>query len=475
MPETSKRSLSTAKIVFLVVAAAAPLVAMAGTVPLSIGIGNGVGVPGTYLIATVTLLLFAVGYAAMARIVTRGGGFYTYVAEGLGRPAAAAGAVFAMVAYNALVAALAGGVGYFLTSGLGLPLPWWVCSLAGVALMAFLGYRRIDLSARLLMVLIIAEIVVLSVFDIAVMIELGGRAFTWSSFSPHEIFSGAPGVALMFAFGSFFGFEAAALYAEESKDPARTVPRATYAAVLVIGGFYLFTSWMMIGAIGADRAREQAADHSGELFLDLSADKLGDIASALFGLMVITSVFASLLSAHNATSRYLLTMGRDGLLPSALGRTHPTYGSPYVASRAQAVLIAVVVAVFAVLGLDPYRQLVSVMSGLSTLGIILLQTLASVAIVVFFRRRRDPRVFATIVAPVLACVGMALATYFLFANFDVLADSHNPVMLSMPWVVLALGVIAALYVARLARTSPERYRRLGNAIDSSTSLEGVTQ
>ncbi|HNA98383.1 MAG TPA: APC family permease, partial [Marmoricola sp.] len=100
MSTSVPKRLTTAQIVFLVVAAAAPLVAMAGTVPLSIGVGNGVGVPGTYLLATITLLFFSVGYAAMARIVTRGGGFYSYVAEGLGRPAAGAGAVFALVAYN---------------------------------------------------------------------------------------------------------------------------------------------------------------------------------------------------------------------------------------------------------------------------------------------------------------------------------------------------------------------------------------
>lgn len=370
MSQSQQRTLSTAQIVFLVVAAAAPLVAMAGTVPLSMGVGNGIGVPGTYLLATVTLLLFSVGYAAMAKIITRGGGFYTYVAEGLGRPAAAAGAVFALVAYNALVAALAGGLGYFLTTGVGLDLPWWPFSLAGIAITAALGQRSIDLSAKVLMILIIAEVVVLSVFDLSVIVSMGADAFTWQSFSPSEVFSGAPGVAFMFAFGSFFGFEAAALYAEESRDPARVIPRATYIAVVTIGMFYMFTSWMMIGAIGAEEAKAQAADHSGELFLNLSAEQLGDAASAVFGLMVITSVFASLLSAHNATSRYLLAMGRDGLLPSALGKLHPRFGSPANASRTQAVAIALVIVVFAVFGLDPYRQLVAVMSGLSTLGII---------------------------------------------------------------------------------------------------------
>jgi len=469
-----KRQLSTAQIVFLVVAAAAPLVAMAGTVPLSMGVGNGIGVPGTYLLATITLLLFSVGYAQMARIITRGGGFYTYIAEGLGRPAAAAGAVFALVAYNALVAALAGGLGYFLTVGIGIDFPWWVFSLAGVAIMTALGQRSIDLSAKLLMILISAEVAVLLAFDLSVIFSLGADAFTWESFSPSEIFSGAPGVAFMFAFGSFFGFEAAALYAEESRDPAKVVPRATYTAVLVIGVFYLFTSWMMIGALGAANAKAEALEHSGELFLNLSADQLGDAASAVFGLMVITSVFASLLSAHNATSRYLLAMGRDGLLPGGLGKLHPKHGSPANASRTQAVAIAIVIVVFAVFGLDPYRQLVAVMSGISTLGIILLQTMASIAIIVFFRRRKDPRLMQTVVAPVLGSVGMIIATAMLLLNFDVLADSHSPVMLSMPYIVILGAVACALYVRWLRTNDPQRYAKLGSLdLEIETEKEQV--
>ena len=50
----------------------------------------------------------------------------------------------------------------------------------------------------------------------------------------------------------------------------------------------------------------------------------------------------------------------------------------------------------------------------------------------FFRRRKDPRVVHTVVAPVLGSMGMLLATFMLLLNFDVLADSDNPVMLSMP-------------------------------------------
>ncbi|REE95796.1 APC family permease [Thermomonospora umbrina] len=465
------RTLGTPKIVFLVVAAAAPLVAMAGTVPLSMGSGNGAGVPGTYLVATVTLILFSVGYAAMARRITDRGGFYAYIARGLGRPVAAAGAVFALVGYNALVAALAGGIGYFLTDGAEAPGPWWAYSAVAIVIMGVLGYRNVDLSARLLAVLMTCEVVVLLVFDVAVLAERGTDAFVAASFDPGTVLAGAPGVAFMFAFGSFAGYESAALYAEETKDPKRAVPRATYAAVLVIGLFYTLTSWLTVGAIGADEARQAAKTQEGDLFFNLTEDLLGAGVRAVFGLLVITSIYAALVSSHNASGRYLFSLARDELAPARLGRVHPRHRSPHTASLAQTAFTALVVAIFAVAGLDPYTNLVTIMSGLSTLGIVLLQAFASIAIVRYFRRDRSGTVLKTLVAPLAGCVGLLAGAVLLLANFATLAHSDALPILALPYVVIALAAAAALYAYRLRGTDPERYARIGHP----TSVEAATR
>ncbi|GAB3692979.1 APC family permease [Actinocorallia lasiicapitis] len=453
--------LTTPRIVFLVVAAAAPLVAMAGTVPLSMGHGNGAGVPGAYLVATVTLVCFSVGYAAMARSVTGRGGFYAYLARGLGRPFAAAGAVLALVGYNGLVAALAGGLGYFLAHEAGAPGPWWVYSGVAVLIMGLLGRRSIDLSAKVLAALMICEVAVLVVFDLGVLLDRGTDALVVASFTPSEIFSGAPGVAFMFAFGSFAGYEAAALYAEETREPAKSVPRATYAAVLVIGIFYTLTSWLMVGAVGADRAKAVADAQEGDLFFNITADVLGEAAESVFGLLVITSVFASLLSAHNATNRYLFALAHDGLAPARIGDAHPRLGSPFRASLAQTLFVAAVIAVFAIAGLDPYTNLVTVMSGLSTLGIVLLQALTAVACVVHFRRQGGGSVLRTLVLPLAGCAGLLTGASLLLLHFDTLADTDAPAVLALPYVVLLLAVAGAVHALRLRRADPERYARIG--------------
>ena len=65
------------------VSAAAPLTAVAGGVPLGMLLGSGAGIPGAFLIVTAILLIFAVGYVAMARHVNNAGAFYAFAARGL--------------------------------------------------------------------------------------------------------------------------------------------------------------------------------------------------------------------------------------------------------------------------------------------------------------------------------------------------------------------------------------------------------
>ena len=155
---------------FLVVAAAAPLAAMVGNVPLALKLGNGPGLPGAFVLATVVLLCFAVGYAAMSRKVVNTGAFYTYVARGLGKPPAVAVAFVAVLSYNALAAGLVGAFGYFgsvVLDGAGIHgVPWLGMSAVGWALTAFLGYRSVDVSAKVLAVLMSAEILILLVLDL---------------------------------------------------------------------------------------------------------------------------------------------------------------------------------------------------------------------------------------------------------------------------------------------------------------------
>ena len=89
--------MGTWDIVFFVLAGVSPIGAMVAIFGLSVALGNGAGVPGTYAIACLVLALFAVGYVRMSRRITNVGGFYTYARLGLGRRAGGATAYVALV------------------------------------------------------------------------------------------------------------------------------------------------------------------------------------------------------------------------------------------------------------------------------------------------------------------------------------------------------------------------------------------
>ncbi|MFI7217416.1 APC family permease [Micromonospora maritima] len=465
--------LSTRKIVFLVIAAAAPLAAMVGTVPLAFALGNGPGFPAMFVAAGVTLLCFSVGYAAMSRRIVNAGGFYTYLSCGLGRPVAVAGGLLAIVAYGAVAIGLAGAFGYFarlVAAAHGLDLPWEVWGAVGIGLTAALAYRRIDLNARVLAVLMVAEISILLVFDLAVLAHDGARALPLDALHPDSVLSGGIGVSLMFAYVSYIGFESAALYGEETRNPRRSVPVATYTSVVVITLFYALTSWIAVGAIGPDRVRQTAGEQLGNLFFALSDQYLNGFATTILQILLCTSLFAALLALHNAANRYLFALGRDRVLPAWLGRPHHRHGSPHRASAVLTGVTVVVMAAAALGGLDPYVDLAAGMLGLGTLGIIVLQAAAALAVVAFFRNRPDRHWWRTGLAPTLGLVGLVAAVVLLVANFPVLTGSQSLVINTLPWLLVLAALLGLGHALWLRGARPEVYESM-----AAVHLRSVTE
>jgi len=452
--------LNTPKIVLLVIAAAAPLAAVVGTVPLAFALGNGAGVPAIFVFAGVVLLCFSAGYAAMSRRIVNAGGFYPYFSLGLGRPPAVAGGLVAVISYNAASIGLTGAFGYFAKlagDAYGLHLPWEVWSGAAILVAGVLGYRQIDVSARVLALLMIAEIGVLAVLDFAIIASKGLHALPLASMSPSTVFSGAVGVSMMFAFMSFIGFESASLYGEETRDPRRTVPRATYTSVVVIALFYALTSWVAVGGIGAGSVQKVAGSQLGGLFLLLGANYVSPVLSSVMQILLCTSTLAAILALHNATNRYVYVLGRERVLPGWLGQVHPRHHSPHRASLVQTVLTVGVATAFAVARLDPYTNLATSLLGVGTLGIVVLQLFAAVSVIGYFRRRPDAHWWRTRLAPALGVLGLGASAVLLVLNFPLLTGTDSAVVNSLPWLLVAAAVLGIGYAMWLRARRPERY------------------
>ena len=452
-------SIGVVGIVFLVVAAAAPLTAIGGALPVMLAIGNGPGNPMAYVVAAVVLLLFSVGYAAMSRHVVDAGAFYAYVSKGLGTPVGVGAAGLALLTYTAIQAAiygLAGATAQGLSTQYGGPdLPWWVWAFLFMAVVGLLGYRNIDVGTKVLGVLLTLEIGVIAVVAGAVLAQGGADGIDVRSFTPSAFFSGAPGISIMFAVASFIGFEATAIYGEEARNPRRTVPLATYLAVVLIGAFYALSSWAIVLAFGSDGVVAAAQADTAGLVFTAAAEYVSPVVADVMLVLLLTSLFAALLAFHNAISRYLFALGRQGMAPDVLSRTHVRHASPHVGSLAQTGTAFVVVAVFAVAGSDPVLQLFTWMSGLATVSILLLMVLTSVAVLAFFARSRvDRRAWHTRVAPALGTLGLLGVVGLVLANFTTLISGDAvlaTVLLTVIAAAFALGVVVSL-VRRPRRT-----------------------
>jgi amino acid transporter len=461
-----RRLLSTRQVVFLVLAAAAPMAAMIGNVPLALLRGNGVGLPAAFIAAAAVLLCFAVGYAAMSKRVVNSGAFYTYIARALGKPTGIASAYVAVVGYAALAIGLAASFGYFTMLVLqseGIDLPWYVYSAVAVTIVAFLGYRSADVSAKVLGVLMFAEFLVLIVFDLLVVGDKGAAAFPLQSFEPAQMFSGSVGIALMFAFTSFVGFESAALYGEETDNPSRTIPRALYISVGTIAVFYVITAWIIIGAAGGTTAPALAQSELGDFVFTLATQFGGETLFSATAVLLCTSLLASFVALHNAASRYLFALGREGVMPESLGKYHPTHLSPHIGSAVMTVLTVIVLVVLGLFGADPYVVIAVSLVGLGTLGIILVQALTALSVLVFFWNRKDRSLWRSVIAPIIGFAGLGSAFVLAALNYDILIGSTDAFMNAVPVLLLVAAVIGAAVTVRLRRTKPAAYAALASS------------
>lgn len=260
------------------------------------------------------------------------------------------------------------------------------------------------------------EVSILVVFDFSVLVRTG---FSLHVFSPQIAYSGALVVSLLFAATAFVGFEATSLSSEEARDPLRTIPRATFIAIVFIGVFAAFTTLAIVSAAGTSSAQQAAIDHSAteDFVFSLSQDYLGTILTKVMMVLLLVSLFAALMALHNSASRYIFSLGRVRILPRVLGSTSSN-GFPQAASISQLVFAVVVAGLFAINGLDPIGSLIPSMTGFETLAILVLQLLAAFAVVVVhFRRRRDPRLLSTLIAPLLGLVGLIGIVVLAVVNF----------------------------------------------------------
>ncbi|WFE64968.1 APC family permease [Micromonospora sp. WMMD714] len=470
--------LGVPSVIFFVLSAAAPLTVVAGVVTTGYAVTGITGMPLAFLAVGAVLALFSVGYVAMARRVENAGAFYAYVSRGIGRPAGVGAAWVALIAYNALQVGLYGAIGAaaapVLGTLFGVEPHWAVVALAAWALVAVLGLLRVDVNGLVLAVLLIAEIVVILVFDLGQLSHPVGGSTSFAALAPSNLLVPGAGALLVLAMTGFVGFESSVVFSEESKDPKRTVPLATYLSVAIIAGLYALSSWSMTVAVGPENISATAGEQSIELIFNLAAAHFGDTAVTIGQALFMTSVLAAMISFHNTTARYAFALGRERVLPAAFGQTSPRTGAPRVASLAQSLLGLLVITLYAVNGWDPVVQLFYYAGTGGGFGVLLLIASTSVAVIVYFARSDTAEsLWRRAIAPALATVALAAMVAVAVANFATLLGvaPDSALRWIIPGVYPVAALIGLLWGLVLRSRRPDVYARIGRGAESvSTTL-----
>ncbi|WP_205698507.1 APC family permease [Conexibacter sp. SYSU D00693] len=473
----SAGALGLPSVLFCIVTGAAPLAAMMFNVPITV-LGGGFGAPAAFLIATVVLTIFSVGYIEMSRRVTAAGGFYTFVTRGLGPVAGLGCGILIAFCYIVFAAAVMGSLGYFTATSFeawfGIDLPGYVYTLLGLAVISAFGWFHIELTAKVLGVALVAEVLALTILAVGVLVAGGDSGLSLSPINPVEVFdnegaiqtfgAAAAGVALFGAFWSWVGFEMAPNYAEESRDPKRIAKAATYGSVIGLGIFYVFISWVFVMGWGTDgvapAVNAQFEGEYGSAFYPLTDRYVGGALTTGLEVLVITSSFACAMAFYNTAARYLYSLSRERILPAQLGRTHPDRHSPYFASMVVTAIVGLYVLGFTLYDSSTEASLLKLGTWsplLGVLGILAVQAIASFAILRYFLTAAKDGFhwFKTLVAPVIGGLAQVGACWLLIDNRgDLAGDSDVFFVKAIPWLVVGgflVGVVMALWLRSSAK------------------------
>jgi amino acid transporter len=495
------RSVGLMGVLFLTVTGSAPISAMLFNTPISVGFGNGIGTPAGFFFATVVLTIFGVGYVAMSRKVTTAGGFYSFISHGLTRELGMASGFLMVSAYSVFEVSLVGGFAYFASlkaAHYGWHVQWYWCGLFMVALISVLTYFDIRLSARLLGIALLCEIISLLVFD-GFMFTAASKNVDFSAINPVNAFkslpaghaagtaiaAGAASIGIFFAFWSWVGWEMAPNYGEESRDPKKNVPRAMYISVVGLGIFYVITSWAALTgyhSIGA--AANVAQNSSYQFYLGPAHHFGGSFLSGSLSWFIITGSFACGMAFHNTTARYMYSLGRERVLPSVLGRTHPRWHSPHIASITQSVIAALITIAFALFAaVDPklgagdsvaYLQVYGLMAVMGVVSILAIQALVSLAIFFYFRThyKDEHHWWTTITAPLISLVSQAAVTIVAITHLHFLGSGYSYAKW-LVWGDLLIFVVGFGYAFYVKRNDRAKYETIGRMINKGLDTEPV--
>lgn len=423
--------------------------------------------PLTILFALIACVLVAITIGQLSHHLPSAGGLYTYVTHGLGSNMGFL-AGWGLIMGYAFVPTLYWGFFGLLIKDEFSGAPSWLWAPIAVAAALFVGvlaYRGVGISTKAGVVLGVIEMTIFTVLAFT-LIGNAGSHNTLSVFAVHtgnEHGLGSVFAGMIYTILAFIGFEAAAPIAEESRNPRRTVPFAIIASALGVGLFYLLVYYGATVDFGVHSMSKFAEFNGGDPFRALG-NKVWGGAGILVLLAVLNSILACCNGSTNAGSRMAFALGRTGILPRGLARTHPRYQTPAVAV---VVLTTLTITVALVVGFATSGPLdvFAVFGTALTIVFVPIYVVTALGSGTYYwkERRSEFKVILHLIVPLVAAaifIPVEIASLGIdFAGLGI-APVTGPARAGL-WLALAWMLLGAAYLVYLKARDPDRVHALG--------------
>ena len=392
-------------------------------------------VPLAYIIGMVAMVFTALSYGSMARAFPVAGSVYSYAQRGLNQHVGFIAGWLMLLDYL-LIPPLLYVYAAMALNHLYPDIPKVGFILAFLVSATFVNLRGITFTARMNIVFLLAQLVVLGIFLFYAWTALhnggGNGELTLAPLYNPQTFNFALLMqAVSIAVLSFLGFDAISTLAEEIKgDPGRSVGKAALITLVVMGTIFVVQTW-----IATDLAAGLGFKSADTAFYEIAELAAGSWLATLTPVTTALSWgIAVAVTSQSAVSRLLFGMARDGKLPKILARVHPKHNTPYMSIYLVAVLSLLICYLF-INSVDTLTSLVNfgALSGFMLLHLTVINY--------YWRRQKSGQVVRHLICPMIGFIIVAA----IMVNMGVDAQK-----LGLIWI--ALGLVYLFFLNKFSAT-----------------------
>ena len=466
-PQLRRNVLGLPQVVFQGITHIAPSLNVVFTFPI-IALKAGPDMPISFLLTTIVCLFIGNTVSQFSRYMPSSGGYYSFASRGLGARSGFM-TTWSYLIYDIIGPAGAiGFLGYLASSTVqtasGVNVPWWIFALATFAIVWLLTHYGIKLSIRTTALFGGIEMLIMLALAITFLVHPGHGSSFSAPLQPHNSPHQYGGIlaGMVFSVLALSGFEAPAPLAQETKRAGKFIGRAVMLSLVLIGIFYIFTSYA--SAIGWGTGSMAAFASNANPYYVLGHSLWG-VGWWFIFIAIINSAVGVGLACTNAASRVAYTMGKAGTLPARFGQIHPVHRTPTFAIAVQQ-SIGIVAILLVGLLLAP-GDIFGFLGTITTLSVIVLYIMANIALTAYIRREHpdDYKFWRHLIIPGIGTV--ALLPVLWTTVYPVPSWPYN----LTPYVFIAALIIGAGYMIWRERSKPGSLQRGATMLVGRTTDE----